>query len=166
MNKFKPQQLADELAAELHNFVQLKSLIIETQSRTAGREPDMFELYAIGGILDDLYHFAESICLRIVKTVDQIEPRGASWHRDLLEQVSQPVPNLRPAILKPETRAALDLYRTFRHRFRNLYGFSLDWQKMVPLVKEAIPTIEAFVQDIEQFVAFLGMIAGSHTGPD
>ncbi len=75
MSRFKPDQLADELAAELDNFVRLKLLIIE-------------------------------------------------------------------------------------------YGFSLEWGKMTPLVKEAMSVVEAFVRDVEQFIAFLHMIAGSHSEPD
>ena len=94
-----------------------------------------------------------------MKQIDQQEPIGSSWHRDLIDSVSYPVPNLRPAIISQETAELLEQYRGFRHRFRHSYGFDLSWPKLSPLWKDAPTIIEKFISDIEQFISFLKMMS-------
>lgn len=159
MDKHKLKQLIIEIEAELKHAQELNTLILEAKERSTDHQPKVFELYAIGGILHDLYNFVEGICYRIIKTIDRVNPTGASWHQELLDQASQAVPQLRPAIVSPEMQHLLDPYRTFRHRFRNIYGFKLDREKMKPLLQQAQPTLESFVKDIELFLNFLRMIS-------
>lgn len=152
-------QLADELTAALVEFSKVQQIIQDANKRLGEPPPDTFEMYALGGILHDLYHGMEGICLRVVKQIDQQEPIGTSWHRDLIDSVSHPAPNLRPAIISKETADLLEQYRGFRHRFRHNYGFELSWPKLAPLWRDAPTMIEKFIQDIEQFISFLKMMS-------
>ncbi|MCP4421153.1 MAG: hypothetical protein GY805_31465 [Chloroflexi bacterium] len=152
-------QLADELTAALAEFSKIQQIIQDANERMGKPPPDTFEMYALGGILHDLYHGMEGICLRVVKQIDQQEPIGSSWHRDLIDSVSHPVPNLRPAIINQETAELLEQYRGFRHRFRHNYGFELSWLKLTPLWRDAPAMIKKFVNDIEQFINFLRMMS-------
>ena len=151
-------RLADELAAELHDFLTIRVEIKEAQSRITTQEPDSFELRAIGSILHDVYQNAENILQRIAKAIDQKQPVGEEWHRALLSQMTKPLTKTRPEVIQPETSTLLDEYRKFRHIFRNIYGFRLDWTQMKPLLDNAEYTIDLFATDIERFIAFLRMM--------
>lgn len=159
MSENRLWHLADELTAELNEFLNIKAEVIDAQSRLGTREPDTFELRALGSILHDIYNGAESICRHIAKEVDRRLPTGANWHRDLLDQMTEPISKARPPVIQSETAALLENYRSFRHVARHIYGFKLDWVQMKPLLDNALTTIEAFVADVEQFIAFLRLMA-------
>lgn len=165
MGENQLQRLADELAAELDELRDVEAEVAGAQSRLGTREPDAFELRALGSILHDVYHGAESICLHIAKEIDRRLPVGATWHRDLLDQMTEPVPKIRPPVIQPETAALLESYRSFRHVVRHIYGSKLNWTDMEPLLDNAAMTIEAFAADVEQFIAFLRVMT-SDSEPD
>jgi len=156
------QRLAEELAAELNEFLVIKAEIVDAQARLGTRDPDPFELRALGSILHDVYNGAEGICHRVAREIDQQLPTGSTWHRDLLEQITVAIPQVRPPVIQPETVARLERYRGFRHVVRHIYGSSLDWVQLKPLLGDAITTIDAFATDIEQFIAFLRLMAGNN----
>lgn len=154
-------QLADELTAALTEFAKVQQIIQDANDRVGELSPDTFEMYALGGILHDLYHGMESICSLIVKRIDKHLPVGSSWHRELIEIVSRPSEiTTRPAIIRKETAELLVQYLGFRHLFRHNYGFELDWSKLAPLWHGAPTMIAQFTKDIEQFINALKM-AGS-----
>ncbi|MDX1521875.1 MAG: hypothetical protein R3264_09625 [Anaerolineae bacterium] len=115
---------------------------------------------AVGAILHDVYHGAERICLLIAGTIDEDVPQGDSSHRALIDQMSKPYPEKRTIpVIEFATKEGIESYRGFRHVFRHTYGFELDWARMEPLLGEAHSTIDAFRQDIQEFIAFLRMIS-------
>ncbi len=158
MSENRLQRLADDLAAELADYQQLKTEIAQAQVRIGLHQPDSFELRAIGSILHDVYSGAEGICQHIAKEIDRQLPVGATWHRDLIEQMAQSLVKTRPAVIQAETAASLEKYRAFRHVFRNIYGPKLDWVQMKPLLDNATMTIDTFAADVEQFIAFLRLM--------
>ena len=103
MSENRLLRLADELAAELSDFLTIKNEIREAQSRVTTQEPDSFELRAIGSILHDVYQNAENILQRIAKAIDQKQPVGEEWHRALLSQMTKPLTKTRPEVIQPET---------------------------------------------------------------
>lgn len=166
MREQQLQRLADELMAELNEFLQIKAEIADAQVRIGMRQPDSFELRALGSILHDIYNGVEAICRHIAKEIDRQLPVGDNWHRDLLDQMSSPLAGVRPLIIQPKTAAHLENYRSFRHVVRNIYGYKLDWVLMKPLLEDAPTAIDAFAVDVEQCVAFLRLMAsgsGSNT---
>lgn len=165
MSENRSWRLADELTAELNEFLNITAEIADAQSRLGTREPDTFELRALGSILHDIYNGAESICHHIAKEIDRRLPTGANWHRDLLDQMTKPIPKTRPPVIQSETAGLLENYRGLRHVVRHIYGFKLDWVHMKPLLDDAPTTIEAFAADVEQFIAFLRLMT-SDSEPD
>ena len=166
MNESQLSRLANDLTAELNEFLSLKAEIANAQSRLGTSTPDGFELRAVGSILHDVYGGAEGICQHIAKEIDRRVPVGTNWHRDLLDQITQPLAKTRPAVLQPETAGSLEKYRAFRHVFRNIYSPKLDWIQMKPLLDNATPTIDTFAADIEQFMAFLRLMTGDDKGDE
>jgi hypothetical protein len=152
-------RLADELTAELQEVLKLKDEVTKAQARISTHEPDTFELRALGSILHDVYQGAENICHRIAKQIDRNVPIGVGWHRLLLNQMARALPKTRPAVIRSETESLLEDYRSFRHVFRNIYGPKLDWTQMKPLLDNAASAIDTFAADIEQFIAFLRLMA-------
>ncbi len=155
MSVSRLHQLADDLQQELDEFLTLRSVITNARFRIGDSEPDPFELYAISGILHDLYHGAENICKHIVSEIDRSVPASPASHRELLDQVAKPSPGTRPPVITSETYVLINDYRRFRHVARNVYGFRIDWNKVTPLFDGANTAIETFAADIEKFIAFL-----------
>ncbi|MFQ6014650.1 MAG: hypothetical protein ACE5NP_04320 [Anaerolineae bacterium] len=101
--------------------------------------------------LHDFYAGLERIFRHIATTVDGSLPTGRNWHRDLLQQMTIDLPNLRPPVLSAETIKALDEYLRFRHVVRNIYAFQFDPDRLEQLVKQARP---AFTQTETELLAF------------
>lgn len=159
MSENRLQRLADRLETELNEFLKITTGIIDTQSRFTPGEPDFVELRALGSLLHDLYNGAERIFSLIAKEVDRQPQIGASSHRMLLDQMAAPISKVRREVIQPNTFEMLQEYLAFRHLVRNIYGFNLAWERMQPLVDNAIPAIEATTADIQRFIALLRMRA-------
>ncbi|MCL5038373.1 MAG: hypothetical protein M1299_00855 [Firmicutes bacterium] len=116
---------------------------------------DSFTLRAIGSILHDLYVAAENIFETVARELDQSIPTDPAWHLSLLQQMTLAIPEVRPAVISRETAQRLEAFRSFRHVFRNVYGFNLD-SKRLQLLLEALPeTISALRRDLNLFAQTL-----------
>jgi hypothetical protein len=88
-------QLLAELTRLADVLTQVRALALDLQ----GREPTRVELMAAGGFLQNLYNGFENCMTRVAHGVDESVPTGSDWHRLLLDQMSEPIPGLRPASL-------------------------------------------------------------------
>ena len=79
-------------------------------------------------------------------------PQRKSWHRDLLDCMAA-AETARPAVISTGLHDRLDDYLTFRHRFRNLYGFELEWERMADLVSGCACTLEQLEAELDAFLA-------------
>jgi hypothetical protein len=59
----------------------------------------------------------------------------------------------RPALISAGLHDRLDDYLTFRHRFRNLYGFELEWERMAELVSGCASTLAQLEAELDTFMA-------------
>ena len=127
----------------------------EVQAETMGgfRLCDNEALRIIGSMLNDFYTFVENIAKTVAARVDGGIPGGDDWHRELLEQMSLPIPGLRPPLLSGDTVALLNKFRAFRHVFRNIYGFRLDAERTLEQVRGLHRTVLALNSDLDQFVS-------------
>ncbi len=107
---------------------------------------------AIGSILHDLYVACENMFEIIGREIDEVLPSNPSWHRALLQQMTLDIPGVRPAVLRKETAASLDKYRSFRHVVRNVYGVNLDSDRLLELLKLLPGTLEDLRTDIHTFI--------------
>ena len=111
------------IAKERENFGRLLNqmsghgIYPEVQAETMGgfRLCDNEALRIIGSMLNDFYTFVENIAKTVAARVDGGIPGGDDWHRELLEQMSLPIPGLRPPLLSGDTVALLNKFRAFRH---------------------------------------------------
>lgn len=138
-------QVADEARQALSDF-----------SET---EPPVLELRGIGAILHDFYTGIEHIFETIAPELNGGLPAGESWHRELLTNMTLDLPGVRPPVLREETAHALDEFLRFRHLFRNVYGFELEWPRVRNLL-ERLPAAWSEVEaDLDRFLAFLDAAA-------
>lgn len=139
---------------------QVERLVTEARealARFADRKPLLLELRGIGAILHDFYTGIEHLFERIAPELNGGLPAGPSWHRDLLENMTLDLPGVRPPLLSRETVHALEEFLRFRHLFRNLYGFELEWPKLRVLLDRLPETWSTVEADLERFLAFLDM---------
>ena len=136
----------DEVAA------QLKAL----DSSLEQRAPTVVELMAAGGFLHNVYNGIENCLSRLAHGIDESVPTGNESHRLLIDQLSEPIPELRPALLSRELVARVDEYRRFRHAFRHMYFFDLEWPRLKPLVAGVPALLGDFDVAVEALFSQLG----------
>lgn len=84
--------------------------------------------------LHGFYSGVERLLELIARGLDGGVPSGDNWHRELIRQLVGPVPGVRPAVIGPETAAALNELRRFRHVARNVYAMNLIPERVGRLV--------------------------------
>jgi HepT-like protein len=137
---------------------QIDRLAGEARSALAGfadTEPPLLVLRGIGAILHDFYTAIEHLFEKIAPELNGGLPAGPAWHRELLDNMTLDLPGVRPPLLSAETAHALEEFLRFRHLFRNLYGFELEWSRIRSLLEKLPETWSAVEADIERFVGFL-----------
>ena len=110
----------------------------------APRQDDIYSLRARGSILHDFYNGVERVFLRIARELNGGVPRGDQWHRDLVDDMTLEIPEVRPAVIDQDLARALGDFLRFRHLFRNVYGGVLDAERMASLEERLPETLAAF----------------------
>ncbi len=128
-----------------------ESLVLAQQQSAEAR----FFIAAAAFEMHSFYTGVEKIFEAIVKRVDQQPPRGSQWHSLLLNQMSQPIPDVRPAVIAEQTLNNLREFLAFRHVIRNIYVFNLRHDDVVQLAQKLPPTFTLLRHDLSQFVDFL-----------
>jgi len=141
-------------------LVNLEKLAEELKTITRMRENkfNSIRIRACASILHDFYSGIEKMFINIAKEIDRTVPRGEGWHRELLEQMTLDIPSKRPAVISLELAALLHQYMGFRHRFRNLYGYELEWGKMEELFSNMDSTLNQLKNSTENFLEVLAQI--------
>ncbi|MDR9403454.1 MAG: hypothetical protein RI580_08440 [Halothece sp. Uz-M2-17] len=88
----------------------------------------------------------------IARQIDYSEPSGENWHRQLLEQMSVEVPDVRPALISSFVRVELDELRRFRHVVRSIYAYKLDTKPVLGLANKMPVVWQNFKQEIRQYI--------------
>lgn len=157
-------RLARVAAATRVEMKRLTSVVAEAELALADFgdvTPPTRELRGIGAIVHDFYTGAERIFERIAPELNGGIPAGPAWHRELLDNMTLNLPGVRPPVLEPSTARALEEFLRFRHLFRNLYGFELEWSRLRPLVARLPDTWGALARDLEVFLRFVDAAARS-----
>lgn len=118
-----------------------------------------YYLDAVALNLHGFYSGIERLFELTARHIDQAVPSGESWHQDLINQMAQEVPDVRPAMISASVAAGLDEYRRFRHLVRNVYAIDLVPDKMQGLL-ERLPLLWNRLRvELVAFAAFLEQIA-------
>jgi hypothetical protein len=65
------------------------------------------------------------------------------------------IETVRPTVLTGETVRRLDEYLRFRHLFRHIYGFDLEWERCRELLDDLPATFERLTEQLAAFDVFL-----------
>ncbi len=161
-----PERFARLAAAVRHEIERTGRVAGEAEEAAtdfAGREPPLRELRGIGDIVHDFYTGIERIFERIAPELNGGLPLGPAWHRELLENMTLDLPGIRPPLLRPDTARVLDEFLRFRHVFRSVYGFEIEWPKLQGLLQRLPTAWEAVRADLGRFLAFLDAAAAAPT---
>ena len=101
----------------------------------------------------NIYNGIEDVMLNLANDVDGYVPSGETTHQDLLDQMSAPIAEKRPALLDPHLYGLLVELKGFRHLVRHRYGFDLDPAKVaenLTRMSEAFPAFVDAVRTLER----------------
>lgn len=112
-------------------------------------------LDAVALNLHGFYTGVERIFKDIARSLDDSVPAGPDWHKRLLLQMSAEIPDVRPPVIRPETRHCLDDYRGFRHIVRNVYTFPFRFSRIAELADQLRICYGAVIADMEALASFL-----------
>ncbi len=137
------------------NKIRVAVKTASSQAQKAQDTGDLDYLQAAALSLQNFYMGIEQAFEEIAKQIDEFLPKGASSHRELLEQMALEIPQIRPPVIQQNTLEQLHQYRGFCHVVIHRYGFELNPDRIQELVEELPECIENFNQDIECFCEFL-----------
>lgn len=121
----------------------------------AHRLNDDYYLDSVALNLHGFYSGLERIFALIAETIDGSLPQGENWHLLLLEQMTQEISHVRPAVISKEVGRQLNEYRGFRHVVRNVYTYRFDPAKVEKLVASAPGLFTKLKTELSAFAAFL-----------
>jgi hypothetical protein len=148
------------LQRELGKLARLIDEVRAANALLATRPPSSLELRGAADLGHDWYTGLEKCFEQIANAIDGGTPAGPRWHRELLMQMGDALLPLRPAVISRDAQEGIGDYLRFRHLFRSLYGFELQWDRVRPLL-EALPALHARVsEELGAFCAFLRAAAG------
>lgn len=148
-------RLAATIGQHRQRLSRIVAEAVEALADFSDREPPLRELRGIGDIVHDFYTGIEQVFERLAPELNGGLPAGSAWHRELLSNMTLDLPGIRPPVIRVETAHALEEFLRFRHLFRNLYGFELDWPRLLRLLERLPETWAAVDADLERFLAFL-----------
>lgn len=156
------KQLAERIRDEVETVEQVvdRALSAWEQAQDAPGEQAYVDSVALN--LHGIYAGVERLFQLVARHVDGELPDGATWHRDLLYQMTRDVTEVRPAVIGGATAEGLDELRRFRHLVRNVYTISLVPEKMVDLVL-GLPILWSRLRlELLAFADFLERLATDH----
>lgn len=106
----------------------------------------------IGSILHDFYNCCERIFKKITTDINGGFEQRENWHKELLYRMTISMEDIRPQVLSKKLAAELDEYLSFRHLFRNIYGFELENDRLDRLVAKFEPVSRSFRKQITEFL--------------
>lgn len=149
--------LIAEIEAELTNITLLKGEITtaEKNLKKTSKKKNRYITESLALRLHNFYTAYERIFEKIAGEIDGRTPQGIDWHKRLLKSMTLNINGVRPPVLNKDTEKEIEEYLKFRHLVRNIYGFELEEEKMIPLIKGIEKVTKDFMRDIKRFLTFL-----------
>lgn len=142
------QGIISEIKKELENITKLREEL-ENVLKEEGRFNNRRTL---GSILHDFYNCCERVFRRIATDINGSFVQTESWHKKLLYRMIINIESVRPKVISEDLAAELDDYLSFRHIFRNIYGFELKGDRLDRLVDKFKPVSQKFENEILDFL--------------
>lgn len=118
-------------------------------------EATFFLTSAGGVVIHDFYNTVEKTFRQIAEEIDGGVPGGVAWHQQLLQRMTIIISERRPAVIDEALARSLNEFLRFRHLFRHIYGFELEWERIRPLLEDLPKVKGEFIRQIDGFIAFL-----------
>jgi len=161
MRKFDPITLR-RISAEIRQELgKLDELFREWESHRTGEWADTFFLRGKASIFHDFYCGVENIFKRIASELNGGIPSSPAWHKTLLQNMCLEIPQVRPPVVSEESCKRLSTFLDFRHKFRNIYGIDLQFDKLDEIDKLYPEAHAGFKSDINNFLGFLSRFIDS-----
>jgi hypothetical protein len=149
--KEKLELLIANLNDDLKSIDKLKAEYDFFMAAIEEKEPDIYQRAVIGYYLHNFYNACENIFVNIAKTFENsIDPR--EWHKDILKRMKLNIEGIRPSIISESLYKILDDFRGFRHVFRHLYTFEIEWPKEKLLADKFETAVQQFKEEIMEFI--------------
>jgi hypothetical protein len=151
-------ELVQRIRGEIPDLDQVSQRALAAWAQAKEVPGESVYLDSVALNLHAFYSGLERLFELIARHVDDTLPSGETWHRDLLRQMAQDMPETRPAVLSQDNALTLDEFRRFRHLVRNVYTRSLAPGKMVALMAalpEFWPTLRAELLAFADFLEAL-----------
>lgn len=121
-----------------HEVKKLKKLLddfksVQEEKDFSADSISNFDKAGIGYYLHNFYNGTENIFRLIARFYENDFSRD-SWLSDLLKRMLLEVKGYRSSVIDENLYEKLNEFRGFRHKFRNLYNFELNWDKEKELV--------------------------------
>ncbi|MCK4485558.1 MAG: hypothetical protein KAU38_02215 [Desulfobacterales bacterium] len=128
--KYNLELLKADIRDELEKIQRLEDEFanVEEKIKLTPEEISYYDRGAIGYLMHNFYNGCENIFRSIARFFENdLGPQ--TWHKDLLKRMKLEISGFRPRVIDEELYRLLDDFRAFRHRFRHLYAFELDWER-------------------------------------
>ena len=159
------QELAERIRGELTDLdrvVQRAQRNWPQAQKTLGDQNVYMDSVALN--LHGFYSGSERLFELVARNVDRTFPTGETWHRDLLQQMTEDRANVRPAVISQDSAHALDEFRRFRHLVRNVYTINLVPDRMKELM-DNLPQVWGQLRvELLAFADFLEALAQADQG--
>jgi hypothetical protein len=156
------KELADRIRGTVLDLDRVADRAVRSwsQSERALQDRDVY-LDSVALNIHGFYSGLERVFEIIARQVDGTLPAGQVWHRDLLAQMAQDIPDARPGVISEEVATTLDQFRRFRHLVRNVYSMNLDPEKISGLVSSLPALWQQLRAELSSFADFVDDLAAS-----
>lgn len=143
-----------EMIAEIEKELQSLHELCSELKRIKPEKDTIFKR-SKGSILHDFYNCCERVFKKIAIEMNGGYEDKEKWHENLLYMMTIPVKGLRPQVISEELASDLDEFLSFRHLFRNIYGFELKGDRIDYLSEKFENVSEGFDREIREFLTLL-----------
>jgi len=152
------RRLQSEINEEISFLDELCKELEVLRPRLRKGKVSVLDLRAAGSILHDFYNGVENIFRRIAQELNGGLPAGEEWHKQLLTDMALSIKDTRPPVISSKLKQELYKYLGFRHVFRNIYGFSLEEERIKALVEQLPSVLLKLKQEISIFQEYLNKL--------
>lgn len=153
------EELAERIRDEMPDMERVVQRALRAWSQVQKTSGEQAYLDSVALNLHSFYSGVERLFELIARHVDRALPVSETRHRGLLQQMTQDLADMRPAVIGPDSASALDDFRRFRHLVRNVYTMNLVPHKMAGLMS-ALPELWARLRaELLAFADFLEALA-------
>jgi hypothetical protein len=145
------QDIVSEINKELENI----SKLLDELKKARENKNEGDNRRVLGSILHDFYNCCERIFRRITNDINGGFMQREAWHKELLYRMTIEIKGIRPQVISEDLAAELDDYLSFRHVFRNIYGFELKGERLDRLVDKFYRVSKNFTNQIAKFLIAL-----------